>query len=179
MAQLSAVSVFVENNSNNNLYFYQLRWIHLISLLINVFIHYTIQPSNHPFIQWSVHPSIHPSIQPFINSPTHPSSHSSIIQLYLPSIGPPIHATILPSVNPKFNLFIQTCIYASIIFMNSDKTRSLALQTAQNACIQFIFGNIPRIPAANITSHLTHRRLHLGWLSIAARHRQKLAVLAY
>ena len=63
--------------------------------------------------------------------------------------------------------------------MNSGKTRSLALQTAQNACIRFIFGNIPRIPTANITSYVTHRRLHLGWLSIAARHHQKLAVLAY
>ena len=69
--------------------------------------------------------------------------------------------------------------YASIIFMNSDKTRTRALQTAQNACILFIFGIIPRIPTADITPHLTHRRLHLGWLSIAARHHLKLANLAY
>ena len=69
--------------------------------------------------------------------------------------------------------------YASITFMNSDKTRPLALQTAHNACIRFIYGNIPRIPTANITTHLTHRRLHLGWLSIASRHHLKLASLAY
>ena len=48
-----------------------------------------------------------------------------------------------------------------------------------NACIRFMYGNIPRIPSANITTHLTHRRLHLGWLSIASRHHLKLASLAY
>ena len=69
--------------------------------------------------------------------------------------------------------------YASIIFMISDKTRSHALQTAQNACIRSIFGNITHMTTANITSHLTHRRLHLGWISIAVRHYQKIAVLAY
>ena len=47
--------------------------------------------------------------------------------------------------------------YASITFMNSDKTQALA----------------------NITSHLTHRRLHLGWLSITGRQHLKLASLAY
>ena len=63
--------------------------------------------------------------------------------------------------------------------MNSDKTRLLALQTAQNACIRFIYGNIPHIPTIDITSHLTHRRLHLGWLSITSRQHLKLAGLAY
>ena len=69
--------------------------------------------------------------------------------------------------------------YASIKFMNSDKSRSLALQTAKNACIRFIFGNITHIPMANITSHITHRRSHLSWLSIASHHHLKLASFAY
>ena len=56
--------------------------------------------------------------------------------------------------------------YCSIVFMNFDKTRTLALQTAQNACVHFIFGNIPYIPTADITTHVTHRRLELGCLSI-------------
>ena len=62
--------------------------------------------------------------------------------------------------------------------MNSDKTLSLALQTAYNACIRFI-GIIPRIPTANVTSYLSHCRLHLGWPSIASRDHLKLASLSY
>ena len=58
--------------------------------------------------------------------------------------------------------------YASIMFMNFDKTP--CLQTAQNACIRFIFANIPRIPTTDITLHFTHHRLHLGWLTITSRY---------
>ena len=67
--------------------------------------------------------------------------------------------------------------YASKTFMNFDKTRALSLQTVHNACIRFIFGSIPPIPTANIRSHLTHRRFHLGWLSITGRQHLKLASL--
>ena len=66
--------------------------------------------------------------------------------------------------------------YASITFMNSGVTRALALQAAYT---RFIFGNIPRIPTTNITSHLTQCRLHLDKLSIVCRHHLKLASLAY
>ena len=97
----------------------------------------------------------------------------SSLKFHRKSLNAPLRKQLIQSLAlPHFD-------YASIAFMNSDKTRSLALQTAQNACIRFIFGNIPRIPSADITSHLTHRRLHLGWLSITARQHLKLAVMAY
>ena len=62
---------------------------------------------------------------------------------------------ILTLALPHFDL-------VSIKFMNSDKTQSLASETVHNACIRFIFVNIPHIPMAKITSQLTHHRLHLG-----------------
>ena len=112
-------------------------------------------------------------------------------QPHVTSITNKIYATLstlnfyLKSLNIPFRKqLIQTLAllhfdYASIKFTNSDRTWSLAFQTAHNACISFIFGNIPHIPTANITSHLTHRRLHLGWLSIASHHHLKLASFAY
>ena len=69
--------------------------------------------------------------------------------------------------------------YTSITLMNLDKIKALALQTAHNACVRFIFENIPRIPTTNIPTHLTHWRLYLGWLSDTEDHRLKLATLAY
>ena len=127
--------------SNNNPYFYQFSWIHLISLLIHVFIHYTIQLSNYPFIQRSVHLSTHIFIHPFnhlfIHPSTHSSSHSSIIKLYFPSIDPPIYETILPSFNPKFQPFIQTPIHP----FNLDLSVSISIYTfhsLNNLTNQFI-----------------------------------------
>ena len=67
--------------------------------------------------------------------------------------------------------------YDSTTFMNSEKTRSYK-QLTMPAYASF-YGNISRFPSANITTHLTHRRLHLGWFSIASRHYSKLASLAY
>ena len=69
--------------------------------------------------------------------------------------------------------------YISITLMKLDKTRALALQIAHNTCVRFIFGNIRRIHTTNIPTHLTHWRLHLGWLSVTDRHRLKLATLVY
>ena len=56
--------------------------------------------------------------------------------------------------------------YASIVFIDLDKTRTLELQTAHNSCIRFIFGNIPFILTNDVNTHLTHKRLQLGWLSL-------------
>ena len=97
----------------------------------------------------------------------------SSLHFYRKSLNIPLRKQLIQTLAlPRFD-------YASITFMNSDRTRSLALQIAHNACIRFIFGNIPRIPTANIMPHLTHRRLHLGWLSIASRYHLKLAFFAY
>ena len=81
-------------DSSNNLYIYQLSWIHLISLFIHVLIYYTIQISNHSFIDRSVYPSTYPAIHLWFNS---------TYDLTLP--------TILPCVNPKFHPFAQTPIH--------------------------------------------------------------------
>ena len=69
--------------------------------------------------------------------------------------------------------------YASIVFIDLDKTRTLELQTAHNSCIRFIFGNIPFIPTNHVNTHLTHKRLQLGWLSLASRRHFQLACLIY
>ena len=69
--------------------------------------------------------------------------------------------------------------YASIVFIGLDKSRTLELQTAHNSCIRFIFGNIPFIPTSNVNTHLTHKRLQLGWLSLTSRRYFQLACLIY
>ena len=53
---------------------------------------------------------------------------------------------------PHFN-------YASIVFIDLDKSRTLELQTAHNSCIRFIFGNIPFIPTNHVNTRITHDRL--------------------
>ena len=69
--------------------------------------------------------------------------------------------------------------YASIVYIDLHKTRTLELQTAHNSCIRFIFGNIPFIPKNHVNAHLTHKRLQLGWLSLTSRRHFQLACLIY
>ena len=67
--------------------------------------------------------------------------------------------------------------YAALIYMDVDLTMGQELQIAHNACVRFVIGSIPFIPTAEITSHVTHSRLKLGWLSLACRtHLQLIAV---
>ena len=79
---------------------------------------------------------------------------------------------ILSLVLPHFD-------YASIVFLDLDKTRTKQLQVAHNACIRFIFGYIPYIPTSNVSTHLTQKRLELGWLSLTGRRHLQLAMLIY
>ena len=69
--------------------------------------------------------------------------------------------------------------YASVVFIDLDKTLTLQLQVAHNTCIRFIFGYIPYIPTSNFSTHLTHKRLELGWLSLTGRRHFQLALLMY
>ena len=79
---------------------------------------------------------------------------------------------ILSLVLPHFD-------YASIAFINLDKTRTSQLQIAHNSCIRFIFGYIPFIPTSSTFTHLTHKRLELGWLTLSSRRQLQLALLMY
>lgn len=63
--------------------------------------------------------------------------------------------------------------YASSVFLYLDKTLELKLQTAQNACVRFVCGYIPR------DSHVTPHRLDLGWLSVRRRREYLCCTLAY
>ena len=54
-----------------------------------------------------------------------------------------------------------------------------SLQVVHNACIRFIFGNLPFIPSLDINTRITHKRLELGFLSIASRRFLLLACLFY
>ncbi|KAL7290759.1 hypothetical protein TKK_0015507 [Trichogramma kaykai] len=60
--------------------------------------------------------------------------------------------------------------YAAAVLTSLTVEQELRLQRLQNACIWFIYGNIPR------TAHVTPYRLALGWLSIKRR-RDQLMVL--
>ena len=44
----------------------------------------------------------------------------------------------------------------SSVYNHSDKTWGKSLQVVHNACIHFITGYVPFIPAANVHSHITH-----------------------
>ena len=57
---------------------------------------------------------------------------------------------------PLFSHFFD---YASIAFIDLDKTRTSQLQVTHNSCIRFIFGCIPVIPTSSTFTHLTHKRL--------------------
>ena len=67
--------------------------------------------------------------------------------------------------------------------MDVDLTRGLDLQIAHNACVRFVIGNIPFevpfMPTKEVTSHVTHWQLRLGWLSLASRRRLNLITLFY
>ena len=69
--------------------------------------------------------------------------------------------------------------YASIGFISLKKSRTLELQTAHYSCIRFICGNIPFIPKSNVNTHLTHKRLQLGWLSLTSRRYFQFTYLIY
>ncbi|CAB0040082.1 unnamed protein product [Trichogramma brassicae] len=60
--------------------------------------------------------------------------------------------------------------YAAAVLTSLTVEQELRLQRLQNACIRFIYGNIPR------TEHVTPYRLALGWLSVKRR-RDQLMVL--
>ena len=79
---------------------------------------------------------------------------------------------ILSLVLPHFD-------YASIAFIDLDKTRISQLQVAHNSCIRFIFGYIPFIPTSSTFTHLTHKRLELGWLTLSSRRQLQLALFMY
>ena len=69
--------------------------------------------------------------------------------------------------------------YGSLAYFDLDKTRVNELQVAHNSCIRFIFGYIPFIPNMHISTHLTQKRLELGWLSLSGRSHLQLAHLSY
>ena len=79
---------------------------------------------------------------------------------------------ILALVLPHFD-------YGSLVYFDLDKTRVNELQVAHNSCIRFIFGYIPFIPNMHISTHLTQKRLELGWLSLSGRRHLQLAHLSY
>ena len=63
--------------------------------------------------------------------------------------------------------------YAAAVYLRVDTTRNKKLQTAQNACIRFVIGNIP------FDAHVTPYRLQLGWLSVQRRREHLTGSLAY
>lgn len=63
--------------------------------------------------------------------------------------------------------------YAIPVYADLDAMRTLKLQRAQNACVRFVIGNIPR------RAHVTPHRLALGWLSAKRRLEYLLAIQAY
>lgn len=69
--------------------------------------------------------------------------------------------------------------YASIVFLDLNNSQQSSLQTAHNASIRFMYGNIPFIPSHDISTRLTHRRLELGWLSLNSRRHLQLACLMF
>ncbi|KAL7288539.1 hypothetical protein TKK_0017282 [Trichogramma kaykai] len=60
--------------------------------------------------------------------------------------------------------------YAAAVLTSLMVEQELRLQRLQNACIRFIYGNIPK------TAHVTPYRLALGWLSVKRR-RDQLMIL--
>ena len=64
--------------------------------------------------------------------------------------------------------------YASVVFIDLEKTHTQQRQVAHNACIRFIFGLV-----INVSTHLTHKQLELSWLSLTGRRHLQLALLIY
>ena len=63
--------------------------------------------------------------------------------------------------------------YAAPVYDALDKSRIKCLQVSQNACVRFVYGNIP------YASHVTPFRLKLQWLSAESRRQYLTGTLAY
>ena len=104
--------------------------------------------------------------------------HSSLgsLNFYRRALSIPLKKQlVLTLVLPHFD-------YASVVFIDLDKTRTQELQVAYNACIRFKFGYISYIPSSNIryvSTHLTHKRFELSWLSLTRSRHLQLALLVY
>ena len=63
--------------------------------------------------------------------------------------------------------------YASPVYNQLDDERVKKLETAMNACVRFVVGNIPRL------GHVTPHRLALGWLSAKRRREYAICLQAF
>lgn len=81
------------------------------------------------------------------------------LRFYKHALSKPLKKKLVESlIFPHFD-------YLSAVYNHLDKDRDLKIQRLQNACVRFVFGNIPA------RNHVTPYRFRLKWLS--AKHRRE------